>query len=103
MTNHRRFPRVPGTLLTRRLTVGALCVFTAGAAALGIQLAPSSAPVPTHATVASLADEATALNATRSDALSQANRSKTRTAPDEARATATRRSQAGSPAARSPA
>jgi hypothetical protein len=73
---HRRFPRVPGTLLTRRIAMGALCVATAGAAALGISLHPA----PAHPAAPALAGAA-ALNADRLDALNRSNRSLQRTAP----------------------
>jgi hypothetical protein len=73
---HRRFPRVPGTLLTRRLAVGALCVTTAGAAAMGISLRPAHAPTRVPAIAG-----AAALNTARLDALARSDRDYTRAAP----------------------
>ena len=78
LTTHRRFPRVPGTLLTRRVAVGALCVALSGAAALGIQLRPAPADASSTAALTSASGK---LDAARADALSRSNRSQQRTAP----------------------
>ena len=79
---HRRFPRVPGTLITRRLAVGALCLTSAGAAAMGISLHPDHAPQsPRLSGTAALATA-------RLDALGRSDRNFTRTGETTAPKTA---------------
>ena len=75
MPAHRRFPRIPGALITRRVAVGALCVATASAAAIGVSISPST-PAPANATLS-----ASSIAAARTDAATRSNRDLQRTAP----------------------
>jgi hypothetical protein len=82
-------------LLTRRLALGALCVATAGAAALGISIHPA----PANPAAPALANAAS-LNAERLTALDRANRSLQRTAPATPSAPATPAVKPSTPAAK---